>query len=102
MKGLEPSIYEELTKKQHGLCAICKQPETKTRDGFVKQLALDHNHKTLEVRGLLCQTCNSAIGLLLENPALFLEAVNYLENSHTDVFIAPERVLLKKDVADVF
>lgn len=38
-----------------------------------------HNHSTGKLRGLLCQACNSAIGLLGENPKLFAAALAYME-----------------------
>jgi len=41
-------------KKQKGKCAICG----KKQSDFKKRLNLDHNHKTLQIRGLLCYYCN--------------------------------------------
>jgi hypothetical protein len=64
--------YERLAETQNQVCAICKQPES--REGY--SLAVDHSHKTGEVRGLLCNRCNRALGLLREN---LTEAVRYLE-----------------------
>jgi hypothetical protein len=43
-----------------------------------KRLRLDHNHRTLKFRGLLCDTCNTAIGLLGENEEWFYRAIRYL------------------------
>jgi len=51
--------YESLLLKQIGVCAICKQ-----EDETGRRLAVDHNHKTGEIRGLLCGRCNKAIGLI--------------------------------------
>lgn len=45
---------EYFFKKQNGCCAICK----KSQSMFKKRLNLDHNHKTLQIRGLLCYYCN--------------------------------------------
>lgn len=55
--------YNEMYIHQNGVCAICLQPESIIND---KQyaLAVDHCHKTGIVRGLLCQVCNRAEGLL--------------------------------------
>lgn len=44
----------EFFKKQQGRCAICLRPES----DFKNRLNLDHNHKTLKLRGLLCFFCN--------------------------------------------
>lgn len=45
---------QKMFVKQDGRCAICKKPESH----FSKRLAVDHNHKSLKVRGLLCFRCN--------------------------------------------
>lgn len=44
----------------------------------ILQLAVDHNHKTGKVRGLLCRRCNQALGKLEDDPALFEAAATYL------------------------
>lgn len=50
--GLTAEQYDDLLKLQGGKCAICRRrPKT-------KRLAVDHSHKTNEVRGLLCSRCN--------------------------------------------
>jgi hypothetical protein len=47
--------YDELWIEQLGLCAMCKrEPE--------RQLAVDHNHATQQIRGLLCTSCNTGLG----------------------------------------
>jgi hypothetical protein len=76
--GLTVTQYENMAEAQQNKCAICKGPETCTRDGVVKRLAIDHCHKTNKVRMLLCNACNTAIGLLDEDPKRFASAVEYL------------------------
>jgi Recombination endonuclease VII len=48
---------QKLSEAQGGCCAICKKPEKH----FMKRLAVDHNHKTGRVRGLLCYRCNKFV-----------------------------------------
>lgn len=60
---------------QGGLCAICRQPERTARN---QVLAVDHDHSTGEVRGLLCSHCNRAVGLLADDPARLIRALAYL------------------------
>ena len=65
--GITPEEYQVMFDKQNGLCAICGKPETTTwqsgvKSGKVKLLAVDHDHVTGKVRGLLCQTCNIGLG----------------------------------------
>ncbi|HLE80784.1 MAG TPA: endonuclease domain-containing protein [Dehalococcoidia bacterium] len=50
--GLTPADYEIFLEVQGGLCAFCGRVPTHRR------LAVDHNHKTGKVRGLLCYRCN--------------------------------------------
>jgi len=47
--------YDELLAQQNGVCAICGHPPK------TKRLNIDHDHKTMEVRGLLCHKCNRAL-----------------------------------------
>jgi len=75
--GITLEEYEQMLKNQNQCCKICKSKKP-GRKG-VKRFAVDHCHKTNKVRGLLCMSCNTAIGLLNENPVLFDAAKQYLE-----------------------
>jgi hypothetical protein len=71
--------YSEMLVKQEYKCGICRKPETiLSTNGKVKNLAVDHCHKTNIVRGLLCERCNRAIGLLRDNYKNCLSASMYL------------------------
>jgi len=63
--GIDLEQYNEMLLKQKGLCAICGLPSVDRNQWGMKSLAVDHNHVTGEIRGLLCSKCNRAIGLLL-------------------------------------
>lgn len=76
--GISHEEYEALLKTQGGVCAICKQPE-KTK--FHRHLAVDHCHVTKRIRGLLCRSCNVAIGNMEEIPDRLIAAANYLRSS---------------------
>ncbi len=76
--GITHGEYVALWNDQRGLCAICRQPESVARNGRIQSLPADHDHKTGRIRGLLCHRCNVAIGLLREDPALFMAAATYL------------------------
>lgn len=72
--------YGRLYAAQGGVCACCGQPETHVhRSGKSRDMAIDHDHTTGEVRGLLCGDCNRAIGLFKDDPALLRRAAAYLE-----------------------
>ena len=62
--------FHGLLTSQGGVCAICGEPNP---------TCIDHNHKTGEVRGLLCQDCNFAIGVMRDDPDRLRSAANYLE-----------------------
>ncbi len=76
--GITLVEYKQMLKKQNGVCAICKRPEIATRKGIVKQLAVDHNHATKVIRGLLCYRCNTALGLVDEDQEILKTMINYL------------------------
>jgi hypothetical protein len=67
--------YEIMLAEQGGCCAICETPVAEARNG---KLDLDHDHDTGEIRGLLCHRCNTAIGLLRDDPALAERVAIYL------------------------
>ena len=82
--GISLGEYTKRHTEQGGLCAICYEPETVRSKGKLKSLAVDHNHKTGKVRGLLCQRCNTALGSLRESPKLALALIEYLKKSEED------------------
>lgn len=55
--------YYAILERQNNVCAICGKPETtKNRNDRIRALAIDHDHVTGEVRGLLCFKCNTNLG----------------------------------------
>lgn len=70
--GLTPEEYENLLDKQNGLCGICMSSGVR--------LAVDHDHVTKQVRGLLCHTCNTGLGKLGDNIEGIERALNYLNS----------------------
>lgn len=75
--GLTLQDYDDLLKEQNGCCKICgtTDPRGQSKAG---RFYVDHNHTTGKVRGLLCNDCNTAIGLLKDNPAIVAKAWDYL------------------------
>ena len=54
-----------------------KYPESKQGQGL-DVVAIDHNHVTGEIRGLLCNACNKGIGFLNDDIRLLKNAIKYL------------------------
>ena len=79
--GLTLEEYEKLLEDHEGVCAICGEQENTKRNGDIIRLAIDHDHKTGEIRGLLCDRCNRGLGLFRDSPQLLESAVRYL-NEH--------------------
>jgi len=77
--GIAIGEYESLLAAQNGLCAICKKPETRQRNGTVYRLHVDHDHNTGAVRSLLCHHCNAGLGHFMEDPAIMRVALLYIE-----------------------
>lgn len=73
--GLTLDEYEAMVEDQGGKCAICGvTPKTR--------LCVDHCHATGIVRGLLCRSCNTAIGLLREDTKVMGKAIQYVRTWH--------------------
>jgi hypothetical protein len=76
--GVTLDWYNAKHAEQGGVCAICQQEETALIHGRLISLAVDHCHDTGEVRGLLCRSCNNAIGAFQHKPDLLDKAKSYL------------------------
>lgn len=78
--GLDPHVYDQIYESQHGLCAICGEPPPLRRI-----LHVDHDHRTGEVRGLLCHGCNWALGALGDTLEGVERAAAYLRGALTSL-----------------
>ena len=76
MYGLPLEEYTRILTAQGGTCGICK---TATEGNCGRQLSVDHNHSTGEVRGLLCGRCNSVLGFIDEHPGVLERAIEWLK-----------------------
>jgi len=74
--GMGPGDYAKLYLHQGGVCAGCRRAKGTGR----RRLAVDHNHETGEVRGLLCSPCNQLVGHFRDDPQAFLRLAEYLVN----------------------
>lgn len=77
--GVPLEQVEKALEDSNGLCEIC---------GKESKLFLDHCHDSLDVRGMLCQTCNSALGFLGDKKDVILSLLpkieDYLNKSKED------------------
>jgi hypothetical protein len=85
--GISYEKYKEMLQRQDGVCAICKKKECKIvkKTGRVKSLCVDHSHENGNIRGLLCDDCNVAIGKFKEDIGSLKNAIEYLENSSKEI-----------------
>lgn len=70
----------ELFKGQDGKCAVCGKQLTLEKIKGSPVAQLDHDHKTKQLRGVLCHACNTGLGLFNDNPSLLRKAATYLES----------------------
>jgi hypothetical protein len=71
--------YNQKLEKQNGLCAICNEPDQFNKDERWQPLRVDHDHDSGKIRGLLCHSCNVALGLFRDNIENLMNAIAYLE-----------------------
>lgn len=70
--GLPDEMAEKLANNREGSCEIC---------GETKFLVVDHCHTSGNVRGLLCQHCNSVLGYAKDNIEVLKNAIHYLQGA---------------------
>lgn len=72
--GMTFEDYERMSAQQGGVCAICAGSPSGKRPF----LYVDHDHGTGKVRGLLCNSCNAAIGHFKDDAERLRSAIRYL------------------------
>lgn len=73
---ISDSLYAELLAIYGDRCGICNAENRS--NGRKDRLAVDHDHRTDIIRGLLCHRCNTALGLFNDSPNLLAVAIAYL------------------------
>lgn len=68
--GVTRDQFEDMIKKQDNRCAICLK--------ILKKFVIDHNHETGKVRGILCWSCNTLLGMAGDDIAILKRSVKYL------------------------
>lgn len=89
--GITLEQYDAILERQDHKCAVCKRH----KDEFNKSLAVDHDHKTGEIRGALCTHCNRTIIGRNRDPEIFKNAFEYLSGPFTG-WIAPKQKRKRK------
>ena len=72
--GITIIEYSRIYESQGRLCGICKSPKGK------RELAVDHDHATGQIRGLLCGLCNKGLGQFRDDIGFLMQAALYLVN----------------------
>ena len=77
MYGITQQDYEVMIAEQNNQCAICNatEPGGRHNRGY---FVVDHCHTTGKVRKLLCNNCNTALGLVGDNVDTLHKMINYL------------------------
>jgi hypothetical protein len=80
--NIEYDEFYKMLESQNFVCKICKEPEKVIHhvSKKLKALAVDHNHKTEKIRGLLCQRCNRVLGKVGDNIKLLADMILYLRS----------------------
>ena len=83
--GITQEEFDTLYEEQIGMCAIChtalKKPWSDAQKKLPHVVAIDHNHITNTVRGLLCRQCNLGLGNFKDDLWRLKNAITYLENA---------------------
>lgn len=88
--GMSRIDFLDLWDAQRGKCFICRSPLLNRRrlsrsevDAGLRAAHIDHCHTTGAIRGLLCGSCNRALGLFRDDPAKLRAAARYLLRTPT-------------------
>ena len=87
--SITEELYAKIAAKQDNRCAICNCHQ------HYQHLAVDHDHKTGMVRGLLCTNCNRGLGRFFDSPVRLSAASAYITRAN-ETF---QRVMQKAEIA---
>lgn len=88
--GLGEGEYAQLYELQGRVCALCQRAT-----GRSKKLAVDHDHRTGKVRGLLCSPCNKdVLGHARDSVAYFRRCIDYLESPPYEQLKSQDSIIL--------
>lgn len=90
--GLTTASYEAMLDGQGRACAICQTADAKVhrKSGTPYKLAVDHDHKSGAIRGLLCDGCNWGLGHFRDSPEVLEKAAIYLREAKAKEDTAPK------------
>lgn len=77
--GITSADYEEMLKSQDSKCKTCGTNVPGGRS--TKYFHVDHCHDSGKIRGLLCSSCNKALGLLKESISTLENLIKYIEDN---------------------
>ena len=93
--GITLEDYNKMLYEQKACCKACGRHQSE----FERVLVVDHNHKTGQIRGLLCSPCNVSLGMLEEDVMRMKRLISYIElyselaaNNSNVVSISPKKV----------
>jgi len=78
IKGYDPDEAQAIFEQHDGKCDICRRTP-KEANSSKKYLSIDHCHSTNKIRGMLCNNCNLALGMLQDSPELLAKAIEYIK-----------------------
>lgn len=78
--GITLEEYQAMLRSQHHKCAACDVDLTQMP---TNQIHIDHCHTTGAIRGILCGSCNRALGLMRDNPVRLRKLADYVERFAT-------------------
>jgi hypothetical protein len=81
--GIDQQQFNMLAESQGNCCKICSTPFVYENDLPSKDVHIDHNHDTGDVRGLLCSKCNYMLGFARDSKKILLAGAKYLEDNGT-------------------
>lgn len=76
--GMTAEEYAVMVIRQGNNCATCGKPADETHR---KRLFVDHCHRTGKIRGLLCQHCNTALGMVKDDVNVLSSLIAYLQEN---------------------
>jgi hypothetical protein len=95
--GITLKQEQAMLQAQNNCCPICKTPTPgKTRNPNKSGWHVDHNHTTMAVRSILCNSCNKALAFAKDNPELLRKMARYLEWHLENAYTKDDSELLTK------